>query len=425
MTDITSPQQILGEKRMVLANPNWFDNIAEKSLNVLSVEDAVFKSISFYRELAIIASKQARKEGLKGKALKARALELYREGRALRGQTEWGIETRAQASEIAKIDTFVGTNGWTRLAKSARNTLNQITIRGRSANIGNILSPFIVVGTNIVRGGFNLTGLPIASGVAIDIFHPQTRINDTKVSELIDLDILSERQARALFKGGKINQRVARTLVAEGQITEEELKGLTYTERFGGATIRGLSETGFAWLFIIGLMSLLDDDDWMPDYENATAAEKARAKAQGIQFGSIRIGNTWVSTDLFGYLKYPIHWAMNARRFGVKSLPQSALNTAAELPVISDVMDLWNQNKYNKTTTDYLRTFGNTIIDKLNGFIPGVINNAKRILQKSGKLPTLKLKKKGETLETKQTREFDTEDVILYTLFGQAISTEE
>lgn len=425
MTDITSPQQILGEKRMVLANPNWFDNIAEKSLNVLSVEDAVFKSISFYRELAIIASKQAKKEGLTGKALKARSLELYREGRALRGQTEWGIETRAQASEIAKVDTFVGTNGWTRLARSARNTLNQITIRGRSANIGNILSPFIVVGTNIVRGGFNLTGLPIASGIAIDIFHPQTRINDTKVSELIDLDILSERQAKALFKGGKINQRVARTLIAEGQITEEELKGLTYTERFGGATVRGLSETGFAWLFIIGLMSVLDDDDWMPDYDEATAAEKARAKAQGIQFGSIRFGNTWVSTDLFGYLKYPIHWAMNTRRFGVKSLPQSALNTAAELPVISDVMDLWNQNKYNKTTSDYLRTFGNTIIDKLNGFIPGVVNNAKRILQKSGKLPTLKLKKKGEALETKQTREFDTEDVILYTLFGQAISTEE
>lgn len=425
MTDITSPQQILGEKRMVLANPNWFDNIAEKSLNVLSVEDAVFKSASFYRELAIIASKQAKKEGLTGKALKARALELYREGRALRGQTEWGIETRAQASEIAKVDTFVGTNGWTRLARSARNTLNQITIRGRSANIGNILSPFIVVGTNIVRGGFNLTGLPIASGIAIDIFHPQTRINDTKVSELIDLDILSERQAKALFKGGKINQRVARTLIAEGQITEEELKGLTYTERFGGATVRGLFETGFAWLFIIGLMSALDDDDWMPDYDDATAAEKARAKEQGIQFGSIRIGNTWVSTDLFGYLKYPIHWAMNTRRFGVKSLPQSALNTAAELPVISDVMDLWNQNKYNKTTSDYLRTFGNTIIDKLNGFIPGVVNNAKRILQKSGKLPTLKLKKKGEALETKQTREFDTEDIILYTLFGQAISTEE
>lgn len=425
MTDITSPQQILGEKRMVLANPNWFDSIAEKSLNVLSVEDAVFKSISFYRELAIIASKQAKKEGLTGKALKARALELYREGRALRGQTEWGIETRAQASEIAKVDTFVGTNGWTRLARSTRNTLNQITIRGRSANIGNILSPFIVVGTNIVRGGFNLTGLPIASGIAIDIFHPQTRINDTKVSELIDLDILSERQAKALFKGGKINQRVARTLVAEGQITEEELKGLTYTERFGGATVRGLSETGFAWLFILGLMSVLDDDDWMPDYDEATAAEKARAKEQGIQFGSIRFGNTWVSTDLFGYLKYPIHWAMNTRRFGVKSLPQSALNTAAELPVISDVMDLWNRNKYNKTTSDYLRTFGNTIIDKLNGFIPGVVNNAKRILQKSGKLPTLKLKKKGETLETKQTREFDTEDIILYTLFGQAISTED
>lgn len=425
MTDITSPQQILGEKRMVLANPNWFDKMAENSLNWLSVEDAVFKSVSFYRELAIIASKQARKEGLKGKALKARALELYREGRALRGQTEWGIETRAQASEIAKVDTFVGTNGWTRLARSARNTLNQITIRGRSANIGNILSPFIVVGTNIVRGGFNLTGLPIASGIAIDIFHPQTRINDTKVSELIDLDILSERQAKALFKGGKINQRVARTLIAEGQITEEELKGLTYTERFGGATIRGLSETGFAWLFILGLVSLLDDDDWMPDYDEATAAEKARAKEQGIQFGSIRFGNTWVSTDLFGYLKYPIHWAMNTRRFGVKSLPQSALNTAAELPVISDVMDLWNQNKYNKTTSDYLRTFGNTIIDKLNGFIPGVVNNAKRILQKSGKLPTLKLKKKGEALETKQTREFDTEDIILYTLFGQAISTEE
>lgn len=425
MTDITSPQQILGEKRMVLANPNWFDNIAEKSLNILSVEDAAFKSISFYRELAIIASKQAKKEGLTGKALKARALELYREGRALRGQTEWGIETRAQASEIAKIDTFVGTNGWTRLAKSARNTLNQITIRGRSANIGNIISPFIVVGTNIVRGGFNLIGLPIASGIAIDIFHPQTRINDTKVSELIDLDILSERQAKALFKGGKINQRVARTLIAEGQITEEELKGLTYTERFGGATIRGLSETGLAWLFILGLMSALDDDDWMPDYDEATAAEKARAKEQGIQFGSIRIGNTWVSTDLFGYLKYPIHWAMNTRRFGVKSLPQSALNTAAELPVVSDVMDLWNQNKYNKTTSDYLRTFGNTIIDKLNGFIPGILNNPKRILQKSGKLPTLKLKKKGETLETKQTREFDTEDVILYFLFGQAISTEE
>ena len=431
MTDITSPQQILGEKRMVLANPNWFDKVAETSLNWLSVEDAVFKSVSFYRELAIIASKQARKEGLKGKALKARALELYREGRALRGQTEWGIETRAQASEIAKVDTFVGTNGWTRLARSARNTLNQITIRGRSANIGNILSPFIVVGTNIVRGGFNLTGLPIASGIAIDIFHPQTRINDTKVSELIDLDILSERQAKALFKGGKINQRVARTLIAEGQITEEELKGLTYTERFGGATVRGLSETGVAWLFILGLMSVLDDDDWMPDYDEATAAEKARAKEQGIQFGSIRFGNTWVSTDLFGYLKYPIHWAMNTRRFGVKSLPQSALNTAAELPVISDVMDLWNQNKYNKTTSDYLRTFGNTIIDKLNGFIPGVVNNAKRIAQKSGKLPTVKIEKKGKWsdlekyYEKKQAREFNTEDIILYTLFGQAISTEE
>ena len=425
MTDITSPQQILGEKRLIIANPNWFDNVAEKSLNILSIEDAVFKATSFYRELAIIASKQAKKEGLTGKALQARALQLYREGRALRGQTEWGIETRAQASEIAKVDTFVGTNGWTRLAKSARNTLNQITIRGRSANIGNILSPFIVVGTNIVRGGFNLTGLPIASGIALDIFHPQTRINDTKVSELIDLDILSEKQARALFKGGQINQRVARTLIAEGQITEEELKSLTYTERFGSATVRGLSETGIAWLFIIGLLSALDDDDWMPEYDDATATEKRRAKEQGIQFGSIRIGNTWISTDLFGYLKYPITWAMNTRRFGIKSLPQSALNTAAELPVISDIMDLWNQNKYNKTTSDYLRTFGNTIIDKANGFIPGVVNNAKRILQKSGKLPTLKLKKKGEPFETKQTREFDTTDVILYTLFGQAISKGE
>lgn len=425
MTNITSPQQVLGEKRMILQNPNWFDKVAESSLNWLSMEDSVFKSVSFYRELAIIASKQAKKEGLKGKALKARALELYREGRALRGQTEWGIETRAQASEIAKIDTFVGSNNWTRAIRKGRDAINTISWRGRSLNLGNIFSVFCTVGTNIVRGGFNLTGLPIASGIALDIFHPQTRINDTKVSELIDLDILSARQAKALFKGGKINQRVARTLIAEGQITEEELKGLTYKERFGGATIRGISETGVAWLFIIGLMSALDDDDWMPDYDEATAAEKARAKEQGIQFGSIRIGNTWFSTDLFGYLKYPIHWAMNARRFGITSVPENMVGTLAELPLISDIEDVWNRTKYNKTTQDWLISGGNYILDKLNGFIPGLLNNPKRMLQKSGVLPTLKLKKKGETLEIKQTREFDTEDIILYFFFGQAISTEE
>ena len=424
MTDITSPQQVLGEKRMILENPNWFDTVAEKSLNWLSIEDSVFKSLSFYRELAIMASQQARKEGLTGKALKARALELYREGRALRGQTEWGIETRAVATEIAKVDTFVGSNNWTRFMKSARNTINLVQFRGRSLNLGNILSPFIVVGTNIVRGGFNLTGLPIASGIAVDIFHPQTRINDTKVSELIDLDVLSEKQARALFRGGKINQRVAKTLIAEGQITEEELKGLTYTERFGTATTRGLAETGVAWLAIIGMLAALGDDDWMPEYDDATSAEKARAKAEGIQFGSIRIGNTWVSTDLFGYLKYPITWAMNTRRFGATAIPEGMVSALSDLPVVSDAVDLWRKNKYNKTTQDYLLTLGDTILDKFNGMIPGVINNAKRIAQKSGKLPTIKLKGKGDTIKFEKTRDFDMTDIVLYSLFGQAISKE-
>ena len=66
--------------------------------------------------------------------------------------------------------------------------------------------------------------------------------------------------------------------------------------------------------FAFALSSLIDDDDYIPDYDLLLQGERNLVKAKNGVFNAVKIGNKWVSLDYFGPFAMPLAAVLNAKR---------------------------------------------------------------------------------------------------------------
>ena len=128
------------------------------------------------------------------------------------------------------------------------------------------------------------------------------------------------------------------------------------------------------------LGALLDDEDFMPSYDNATDKQKKVARAANIPFNSIKIGNTWVSIEYAGVLKSAFYMLPSVKKVlkgepveAVKDYAKGAVDALAESPafelVTSGFRDIISADP-KKALDNYLKSYIPRIVtsvQKLDG----------------------------------------------------------
>ena len=301
---------------------------------LISSPDIYFKSVlGFTNFVGNEATDMAYEEGLTGEKAKARADALFKDAIKIEPETEQGQQIRAKAQTDALILTFQQDTKFARMLLDVRNAINKGT---GDIGIGDIMSPFIKTPANIISMGFDAAVGPFASPVNL-------------------LGALTDIKNK--------NYRSARVLQAAKQTTTA---ALAYT--------------------VIGLLAsmLIDDDDYIPDYAQLTAKERAAVRAKGGSFGSIKVGGEYISTDFFGPFEMPLVTFLNTRRTGnlLKGIAGGVISKGVDAPVLKDVLGSSESLKELATSKDDIisavgENVANAAITRLT---PNALNTIAKIL---------------------------------------------
>ena len=269
---------------------------AEKHIfgELISSPDMVFKSYLAFTDFAgNEATDIAYKEGLTGESAKARANALFTDAVKIEPTTEIGKQIRAKAQADALVITFQQDTKLARALLDMRNLVNKAT---GDIGVGDLLSAFVKTPANVLALGYDATVGPF--GHLVNTFG-------------------AIQDARA----GNLNS--ARVMAAIRQTTT--------------MAVMQAIVAAFA-------LCCIDDDDYIPDYSQLSPSERLIVKERGASFGSIRIGDTYISTDFFGPFEVPLTAWLNARRQeGFAAAASAYLGSVArkglDAPVIKDLLD--------------------------------------------------------------------------------------
>lgn len=320
---------------------------------LISSPDIYFKSIKGFTDyVGNEATDIAYKEGLTGEKAKNRANDLFLDATRIEPQTEEGKLIRQKAQVEAAVITYQQDTELSKNLLKLRELINKGT---GDIGIGDILSPFVKTPANILSMGYDAT---------VGAFgHPKNLI-----------------QAINDLRSGNLQSDALQTTIR--QTTNQVLSGV---------------------LIAVILSALIDDDDYIPDYSQLSQSERNAIREAGGTFGSVKIGNTYISTDFFGPLEMPLVAWLNARREKGLLGKASAFGGAVireflDAPVIRDTISssksLENIGaghlELEEALYDYL---GDTISSRLT---PNVLNILAKITddyeRKAGKSITDKLK---------------------------------
>lgn len=289
MDELDATQRILSEKQItsqgdgvIRALGRFYEQTIFKY--GLGYPDLVFKDLAFVDSVNLLASKEANGDTKK-------ATEIFKDAILLEPRTILGKEIRAKAQVDALIATYQNKGRLSDLALGIRNSINKAT---KQLRLGDVLSPFVKTPANVIGLGIDYT---MGAYTLKDI---NTVIND--------------------FQNGKITDTTRRTLQKTGR-------------------------NAIGVLIAIALSSLIDDEDYIPDYALLSPSERNLIKAKNGVFNSIRIGDKWVSLDYFGPFAMPLAAVLNAKR--EKELTNKVFNyfkgagiQALKVPVIGDLKDV-------------------------------------------------------------------------------------
>jgi len=269
---------------------------AEKHIfgELISSPDMVFKSYLAFTDFAgNEATDIAYKEGLTGDKAKARANELFTDAVKIEPTTEIGKQIRAKAQADALVITFQQDTKLARALLDLRNIVNKAT---GDVGVGDLLSAFVKTPANVLALGYDATVGPF--GHLVNTFGA---IQDVRAGNLTSARVMATLKQTTTMA-------VMQAIVA-----------------------------AFALGFI-------DDDDYIPDYSQLSPSERLIVKERGASFGSIRIGDTYISTDFFGPFEVPLTAWLNARRQqgfadSASAYIGSVLRKGLDAPVIKDLMD--------------------------------------------------------------------------------------
>lgn len=310
---------------------------------LISTPDVFFKSrIAFVKYLANEATDFAYKEGLTGERAKERANELFVQASKIEPDTNTAKIIREKAQQDSLIITFQNDTLFSKFLLKIRETINKST---GDIGIGDVLYPFIKTPANVVSIGFDAAVGPLSN--------PKNligAINDFKRAKNGDLTAL---------KSARIHR-----------------------------VIRSSSHFALAQFVISAIFAtMIDDDDYIPDYSQIPINQKDIVFAKSGSFGAVKLGNVWVNTDFFGALEIPLVARLNARR-AEKFLSsdyfsgyyQGILKKVLDAPVLGDLIkqekklsDLKTPEDISNETYKSLDNFVSSI------FVPNVVSTLTKI----------------------------------------------
>lgn len=290
MPSLDPTTQILSEKMTTTAGDRAVDKLGrffEQTIFKygLGAPDLFFKDMTFVDTANVLATKEAKGDSKK-------ATELFKDICLIEPKTAKGKELREIAINEALVATYQNKGKTSDLALGIRNAINKAS---GSANLGDMLSPFVKTPANVIGLGFDYS-----MGGLVALKNIQTIYND----------------------------------IQSGTFTEATRKSL-----------RSLARNGIGFVAAALIAGLIDDDDYIPEYALLSPKERELVKMKGGAFNSVKIGDKYISLDYFGPLAMPLVSFLNARRGNdaknkIWNYFQGSAYQALKLPVIGDLKSL-------------------------------------------------------------------------------------
>lgn len=258
MDELDATQRILSEKQItsqgdgvIRALGRFYEQTIFKY--GLGYPDLVFKDLTFVDSVNLLASKEANGDSKKATAI-------FKDAILLQPKTPIGQAIREKAQIDALVATYQNKSALSEAALTVRNALNKWSGK---LKLGDALNPFVKTPANVLALGIDYT---FGAYALKDI---QTIVSDFQ----------------------------------RGQITDTSKNAL-----------RKISRNAIGVLIAFALSSLIDDDDYIPDYALLSQGERNLVKAQNGVFNAVKIGNKWVSLDYFGPFAMPLAAVLNAKK---------------------------------------------------------------------------------------------------------------
>ena len=328
MPTLDPTTQILSEKMTTTAGDRAVDKLGrffEQTIFKygLGAPDLFFKDMTFVDTANVLATKEAKGDTKK-------ATELFKDICLIQPKTAKGKELREIAINEALVATYQNKGKTSDLALGIRNAINKAS---GSANLGDMLSPFVKTPANVIGLGFDYS-----MGGLVALKNIQTIYND----------------------------------IQNGTFTETTRKSL-----------RSLARNGIGFVAAAMISSLIDDDDYIPEYALLDAKQRELVKMKGGVFNSVKIGDKYISLDYFGPLAMPLVSFLNARRgYDAKTAAwnyfQGSAYQALKLPVIGDLKSLLEGTgrTLTKDIDTNLKTLEDAAIDFVSSrSIPAIVTD--------------------------------------------------
>lgn len=320
----------LGEKRTHSTNKLFklYEDIIFKQ--GLGAPDVFFSAYNFASNLNITTTIMARSEGLSGEALKKRAAELFEQATdVINSRSPVAELLREGASYSAQLATYQ--NNDRALTQGLLKVRESIDEMFPFLNIGSNLDPFIKTPANVFMTSLDYAGLtaPHATYTLL-------------------------RELKQATPDPKVIERATGTLISAG--------------------------IGQAIAFMIA--SMLDDDDYMPDYVQATPKQREMQKLGNGVFYGIKFGDTWFSLVYLGGVGVSIAAVMQARQALAKSgaeTPEgkavdaaigasgSVMAAVSQLPLINHIFQTaeFYGDEYRESGDEKLAALGRGVVDQV------------------------------------------------------------
>lgn len=331
-----------------------FERVAGKSYDTMAYCDAYMKALSAVHESAKAATFYAQQEGkVKGwskEQIKKRAEELFADARSYIPKTKIGEAIRKQATEQAKLETFIKSGTLAQIANNIRKGLNL----GKESGIGTVIAPFVSTPANIMQMG-------------VDYSFGWWR----RFDGWADVKKRIKENAKA---GKPIDQK-------DMEFLEKGYRGI-----YGG-------------LFLLTILALFkgaqalsgDDDylDYVPPYDQLTTKERQYYKAvNGGKYNAIKFDDTWINVEYFGGMSEAI--AALGTWYHNNSLISAGASVIMRSPVIGDLIsqrdDLQRDMQYDKGIIDIAME---SVQAQSKKYIPGIAQDLWKAREKGVLYPFL------------------------------------
>lgn len=255
--------------------------------------DVLTKDFTFVDVSGMEATNQAKKEGAKD--VQSRADEIFDDIIKIEPETDIGKEIRIKAIEEARIVSYTNDSALSKITLSLRDVMNKATGQLKA---GNLISPFVKTPANVYGLGMQYT-----FGLSQGVLNAQSIYNDIK----------------------------------DGRLSEKSRSSINASTR---------NVIGFISSAMI-LSTMIDEEDYIPDYSLLTPSQRDIVKAKNGVFNSIKVGDKYVSLDYFGPLAIPLVSMLEARRRkgvigSVTGYGKGAVNQLLAMPVVGDLKDVFS-----------------------------------------------------------------------------------